>query len=53
MNDVRAAKHPDGSPAVTDPLEKEIRKLSQAISHIEDEQEYIMMREAAHRDSTY
>ncbi|CAG8536579.1 5806_t:CDS:2, partial [Dentiscutata erythropus] len=44
---------PDDGLAHSDPLEKEIRELADGLAAIKDEQEYIVMRERTHRDSTY
>ncbi|CAG8441485.1 13516_t:CDS:2 [Ambispora gerdemannii] len=41
----------DGSDSHTDPLEKEIRELTDGLSAIRDEQEYIVIRERVHRDT--
>ncbi|CAG8484069.1 13887_t:CDS:2 [Acaulospora morrowiae] len=37
----------------TDPLEREILELADGLAAIRDEQEYIVMRERTHRNSTY
>jgi hypothetical protein len=39
--------------AIIDPLEREIRELAESMSAVKDEQEYIVIRERQHRDSTY
>lgn len=44
----RKADEPE---ALTDPLDKEIRRLSQEVWKISDEQEYIVIRERTHRDT--
>ncbi|KAF8448543.1 emp24/gp25L/p24 family/GOLD-domain-containing protein [Terfezia claveryi] len=41
---------PPGSPP-SDPLEHEIRQLSELLSQVKDEQEYIVMRERNHRNT--
>ncbi|EER28013.1 p24 complex component [Coccidioides posadasii str. Silveira] len=35
----------------TDPLETEVKKLSQELAHVKDEQQYIIVRERTHRNT--
>lgn len=42
----------EDDPEHQDPLEKEIKELSELVAQVKDEQEYIVIRERVHRDTS-